>query len=56
MIRYFPPGNLISGKEAFKKNVLPIPERERSGAIERRASLAFTGFVFIVGTCCQFLF
>ena len=56
MIRYFPPGNLRSGKEAFKKNVLPIPERERGGAIERRASLALTGFVFIVGTCCQFLF
>ncbi|RMX56515.1 hypothetical protein pdam_00007195 [Pocillopora damicornis] len=56
VIRYFPPGNLISGKEAFKKNVLPIPERERGGAIERRASLALTGFVFIVGTCCQFLF
>ena len=53
MIRYFPPGNL--GKEAFKKNVLPIPERGRSGAIERLASLALTGFVFIVGTCCQFL-
>lgn len=56
VIRYFPPGNLISGKEAFKKNVLPIPERERGGAIERRASLALTGFVFIVGNCCQFLF
>ena len=56
MIRYFPPGNLISGKEAFKKNVLPIPERERGRAIERRASLALTGFVFIVGTCCKFLF
>ncbi|XP_022799115.1 Golgi-associated plant pathogenesis-related protein 1-like [Stylophora pistillata] len=55
VIRYFPPGNLLS-QEAFKKNVLPIPGEGRGGAFERCASLAFTGFVWVVGTCGQFIF